>query len=225
MIDDEIRTALRNGDDAKAIRLQARLGSVAEQSKESVYQWRSLDGRLLHLHEITDAHLDGIIKLKIRRYVRAWRIVGQGRVIPRGRRLDDPEILRHVFQNFAARDKTGILLGEADRRNMPRRGWIDYLLAVIERRCDDCGKRRHPPRLVFERGPADLLQCQSCARTYELRCPRCDKPNTGALGDGRDIPGLGSNRERPREDLWRGALCGGCKVQISWVPKKPRKAT
>jgi len=225
MIDDEIRTANRNGDHGRAIRLQARANYVAdsEQSAAVNYTWESLDGRVFQLHQITDGHLENIVKLKIRRFAGGWRAIGRGRVGLAVAR--DPEDLRHIFRDFATREGDGasILLGECDRRNMPRKKWVDYLLAVMERRCDDCGERRRPASAVFSRGPAERLQCGSCAKKYELRCSKCDKVNTGEFGNGSKVRGLGIGAEPTR--VWRGARCLdlSCRTLLSWMPKKGKR--
>jgi len=227
-LDDELRVALRSGDDAKAIRLQARLGHVADPKHAAAanFQWKALDGRVLQLHQISDDHLEGIIKLKIRRFVRVYREQSGGLIGPRGRRLDDVEIVSLVFSQFMGWSKVPVLVGECTRRKMPREKWRSYLIAVIERRCEDCGERRKPPSLVFERGPADRLQCPSCAKKCELRCSKCDKPNGGELGSGRNVRGLGVGNERTL--TYRSARCQDpeCRSLLAWVKIKRRaKAT
>ena len=166
-LDDEIRQAERRGDTALAERLKARL-----LPSDEGYRWRTLDGKVLRLHQITDGHLENILKMKIRRFE-----MTQGLLHPRSRtahRLFRPNEIAETMAWKSFELVNEPLLKEADRRGMNRAEWFGYFHAVIDRCCDECGKNR---RTVEYRGPTQRLQCATCARVWRLRCLKCRLTN------------------------------------------------
>lgn len=205
-LDDEIRQAERDGNHALAERLRART-----QAADEGYSWKTLDGKVLRLHQITDDHLENIIKLKIRRAtggMRLNRLVGlfdmsmvseDGYVAPLSS-VDDLALTKHLIDQTMRRVSKP-LLDEADRRNMSREKFVAYAFDCFQLRCDECKKHGAVPR-----GPADRFQCNECAKGWELRCMSCNLMTTD-----------------PPTQRNRKCSTPGCEQTLAWVPKGMKK--
>lgn len=212
--EDRRRAARRDPSSSEAAKLEARAGGKA-------LVHRTMDGQKLHLHQMSDEHLRNKVKMDVRRFI--LRLVEDGAIIRSP--LANPVSIGNFLEDFGKKEAP--YLEECRRRNFEPGWWLDYFRAVREGRCDECGKRKrwregHPLGLtgssVTPRGPTERLQCQACAKGFELRCSRCGG-REHAEGEAL-VKALGIFAPASRWYFCATPECLEVRTYLAWMPKK-----